>query len=156
MLACLLAFVGSSNALWAKAETFAVVDKATDIRVLPAHQSSGLIHEPERIVFTANAQVTIHVITPDTDPENRSYIGGRKANAFKIVAESCQFVLKKPEYGGRDNRDEQMQTLWQKTLDAIESLKQGNSISLTFHQPEIDIRQSVATRISGIGTAHTR
>ena len=63
MLACLLAFVGSSNALWAKAETFAVVDKATDIRVLPAHQSSGLIHEPERIVFTANAQVTVHVLS---------------------------------------------------------------------------------------------
>ncbi len=156
IFACLLAFVGPSNKLWAKAETSAVVDKATDIRVLPAHQSSGLVHEPERIVFTANAQVTVQVITPDKDPENRSYISGRKSNGFKIVAENCQFVLKKPQYGGRDDRDDQMQKVWQNTLNAIESLKQGKPITLMYHQPEIDIRQSVATRISGIGTAHTR
>lgn len=155
LLACLLIFCGLSNDLWAKAETFAVVEKATDIRILPAHLSSGLIHEPERIVFTANAKITVQVITPDDDPENRSYISGKKATSFKIVAKNCQFVLKKPEYGGRDNRDEHMKKVWQKTLAAIESLKQGKPITLMFHQPEIDIRQSVATRLSGIGSART-
>ncbi|MDA7632770.1 hypothetical protein N8766_01550 [bacterium] len=156
ILACLLTFCGLSNNLWAKAETSAVVDRATEIRILPAHHSSGLIHDPERIVFTASAQVTVQVITPDNDPKNRSYISGKKATAFKIVAENCLFVLKKPEYGGRDNRDDHMQKVWQKTLAAIESLKQGKPITLMFHQPEIDIRQSVVTRISGIGSAYTR
>lgn len=134
------------------------IESAEDIEI---HEfpttSSGLVIEASKITFVATAVVTVHVVSGDEDERHRGVINGRRSNAFRILAENCVFTLYKPRLP-RNPEDDGMETMWQKSLEAFERLKDapdaGHHIALHMHQPDIDIRQSVAKRISGVGSAH--
>jgi hypothetical protein len=112
------------------------------------------VHEDEKITFTADGPVKIFVASPDqNDESNRNYVGGRRANVFEVLAKNCEFTMYRPRVRAASATDEQMAKQWAKTELAIKALEKGEPVTIIFYQPEVDIRRSVVTRISGIGSA---
>jgi len=46
-----------------------------------------------------------------------------------------------------------MDNVWKETVNAIINYEEGQHIVVQFYQPDVDIRQSIVERISGLGHA---
>ncbi|HIG28302.1 MAG TPA: hypothetical protein EYQ50_11065 [Verrucomicrobiales bacterium] len=136
----------------AASDTDLVILKAGNIKIHLPSIALGQVREGAKITFVADGKATIRVPTGEDD--GRSYVAGRKAKPFKILAEECQFTIYQPHYSGGDT-EKKMLKFWESSVKAIEGLKEGKPVILQFYQPEVDIRNSVVRRVSGFGYVHT-
>lgn len=146
----LLSLAATANAV---SDTVAEVEKAREVEFHDEARTIGLVHEDAKITFIADAAVRILVATPDQDENNRTFVDGQKATAFHIIAKDCRFTIYRPRVSRAANKDT-MAKQWTQTVLAVKALEKGEPVVITFYQPEIDIRRSVAKRISGIGGVH--
>jgi len=137
---------------FSKADTTLHIKSARDIKLHQKAVSNGLIHENAKLTFIATANVNIHVATSIEDDTHRGYVGGHRATYIQTIARESFVTIYKPQLLGAQS-GQLMDKLWKETVNAIINYEEGQHIVVQFYQPDVDIRQSIVERISGLGHA---
>lgn len=137
---------------FAKADTTLHITNVQNIKVHQKEVSHGFIHENAKITFIVTGSVGIHLASAIEDDNNRTYVGGHKATYVQTIARECFVTIYKPQLPSKQN-DTLMDTLWKETIAALTGYQSGQKIVVQFYQPDVDIRRSIITEISGRGHA---